>query len=80
MALYGGEDGLDIYRRLVPEAARLLRPGGWLIMELGFATADAVRVMLEDWSDVEFRPDLAGIPRVIVARTNGPQMHADKRR
>jgi release factor glutamine methyltransferase len=71
VAFYGGEDGLAIYRRLVPEAARLLQPGGWLIMELGFAAADAVRAMLGDWSDVEFRADLAGIPRVIVARLSG---------
>ena len=37
LALFGGEDGLAIYRRLIPEAARLLRPGGWLMMELGDA-------------------------------------------
>lgn len=66
LALFGGEDGLAVYRRLVPEAARLLRPGGWLMMELGEAAA--VREMLKDWREVEIRNDLAGIPRVILAR------------
>ena len=35
VALYGGDDGLEIYRRLIPEAERLLAPGGWLVMEIG---------------------------------------------
>jgi release factor glutamine methyltransferase len=68
VALFGGEDGLDIYGRLVPESARLLRPGGWLVMELGFAAMDGVRAMLDGWAEVDVRADLAGIPRVIVAR------------
>ena len=66
LALFGGDDGLDIYRRLVPEAARLLRHGGWLMMELGEAAA--VREMCAGWAGVEIVNDLAGIPRVIVAR------------
>jgi release factor glutamine methyltransferase len=68
VALYGGDDGLDIYRRLIPDAARLLRPGGWLIMELGFAMVEPVRSLLEGWTDVEIRSDLAGLPRVAIAR------------
>jgi release factor glutamine methyltransferase len=68
VALYGGDDGLDIYRRLIPDAARLLRPGGWLIMELGFAMVEPVRSLLEGWADVEIRSDLAGLPRVAIAR------------
>lgn len=68
VALYGGDDGLEIYRRLIPEAARLLAPGGWLVMEIGFALADSVRAMLSAWKDVEIRTDLAGLPRVILAR------------
>ncbi len=68
VALYGGADGLEIYRRLIPEAARLLKPGGWLVMELGYKSSDAVRGMLGGWKEVEVIPDLAGWPRVIVAR------------
>jgi release factor glutamine methyltransferase len=66
LALFGGENGVAVYRRLIPEAARLLRPGGWLIMELGDAAA--VREMCADWTGVEIVNDLAGIPRVMVAR------------
>ena len=66
LALFGGEDGLAVYRRLIPEARRLLRPGGWLMMELG--DARAVREMCAGWGGVEIVNDLAGIPRVLVAR------------
>ncbi|MDP8990385.1 MAG: peptide chain release factor N(5)-glutamine methyltransferase, partial [Acidobacteriota bacterium] len=66
LALFGGEDGLAVYRRLIPEATRLLRPDGWLMMELG--DAEAVREMCADWSGVEVVNDLAGIPRVLLAR------------
>jgi len=68
VALFGGEDGLDIYRRLIPQAAHALRSGGWLMMEIGFAEWDAVRAMLAGWRAVEMLPDLAGIPRVAIAQ------------
>ncbi|MEQ1886439.1 MAG: peptide chain release factor N(5)-glutamine methyltransferase [Bryobacteraceae bacterium] len=67
-ALFAGDDGLDIYRRLVPEAARLLRPGGWLMMELGDTSSEPVREMLTGWHDVTIITDLAGIPRVVRAQ------------
>ncbi len=41
-ALDGGADGLDAYRRIVPAAAKRLRPGGWLAVEVGAGQADAV--------------------------------------
>jgi release factor glutamine methyltransferase len=66
LALFGGEDGLAIYQRLIPEAARLLRPGGWLMMELG--DVGAVREMCADWTGVEILNDLAGIARVLIAK------------
>ncbi len=68
LALYGGESGLDVYRRLAGDAMRVLRPGGWLIMELGFQSRDGVAAMLRGWKEVKVEPDLAGIPRVIAAR------------
>ena len=67
-ALFAGATGLEIYQRIVTEAPRVLRPGGWLIMELGFGCEPQVRTMLEGWLEVEVTPDLAGIPRVIAAR------------
>ncbi len=69
VALFAGETGLEIYARLVQEAERVLRPGGTLIMELGFKSSEAVRAMLGPmWQDVQILPDLAGIPRVIAAK------------
>jgi release factor glutamine methyltransferase len=66
LALFAGADGLAIYARLIPEAARLLKPGGRLIIELG--DPDAVRQMLDSsWHDIEVIPDLARLPRVLCA-------------
>jgi release factor glutamine methyltransferase len=68
LALFGGKTGLEVYERLAAEAARVLVPQGWLVMELGFQSRDRVAEMLRDWSEVRVQPDLAGIPRVIKAR------------
>jgi len=67
-ALFAGESGFEVYRRIVADAPRVLRPGGWLVMELGFGTAGHVERLLENWREVRTEPDLAGIPRVIAAR------------
>ncbi len=68
VALFGGLDGLDVYRRLIPEARRLLKPGGRLVMEIGWLAADRVGAMLSEWKELETKADLAGIPRVLCAR------------
>jgi release factor glutamine methyltransferase len=68
VALFGGATGFELYDRIVADAARVLRPGGWLVMELGFGCADHVAVLLRGWDAVSLEPDLAGIPRVIAAR------------
>ena len=69
IALFAGADGNAVYRRLIADAGRVLRPRGWLLLELGYRSADAVRGMLnENWSDVSTAGDLAGIPRVLAAR------------
>lgn len=61
--------GDDIYRRLFPQALQTLKPGGYLVVEIGYNMCDAVLPLLgEGWSEVEVRPDLAGIPRVIISR------------
>ena len=67
MALFAGGQGLDVYRRLIPEAARVLRPGGLLAMEIGFGQAEAIGELLVGWSGVAFVDDLAGIPRIVLA-------------
>ena len=66
-ALFAGPRGLDVYQRLIPEAARVLKPGGLLAMEFGFGQAEALREMLTGWTNVEIYDDLAGIPRIILA-------------
>lgn len=68
LALFAGETGLDIYRRLIPEAQRVLRPGGLLAMEFGFGQTEAMLALLHDWDAVKIGEDLAGIPRVANAR------------
>ena len=67
-ALFAGPTGLEFYERLVQDAERVLRPGGWLVMELGFSTSARVAAMFSSrWQDRETVPDLAGLPRVIAA-------------
>ncbi len=69
VALFAGPTGFEIYERLVADAARVLRPGGWLVLELGYTSKDRVTAMLgANWRDVRIAPDLAGIPRVLAAR------------
>jgi release factor glutamine methyltransferase len=68
-ALFAGPTGLEIYERLIPDAARILRPNGWLLLELGYNSLDAVQAMLQSgWSDIDVMQDLAGFPRVVAAR------------
>lgn len=67
-ALFAGEDGLAIYRRLIPEAWDALEPGGWLLLEIGHGQRDALAAMLSDWLGAEFLPDLQGILRIAVAQ------------
>jgi release factor glutamine methyltransferase len=68
VALFAGDNGFEVYDRIVAAAPRVLRPGGWLVMELGFGTRDYVVWLLSGWKEVRIEPDLAGIPRVIAAR------------
>jgi release factor glutamine methyltransferase len=68
IAVFGGPEGLDAVRRLIPQAHAALRSGGWLLMEIGYSQSERVNEMLAAWSDVHTVPDLQGIPRVVVAR------------
>ena len=68
LALFGGPVGTEVYARLVEQARRVVKPGGWLLMELGYNSLGPVREMLGD-VEMEVIPDLAGIPRVLVTRT-----------
>ncbi len=71
IAVFCGTEGMDVYRRLVPQARQALRPGGWLVMEIGYSSEEKVKMLLaadRGWSNVQITPDLAGIPRVAAAR------------
>jgi release factor glutamine methyltransferase len=66
-ALFAGYDGLDIFRRLIPQARVALKPHGLLAMEFGFGQRDALAELLKHWHNVRFIDDYAGIPRVVLA-------------
>jgi release factor glutamine methyltransferase len=69
-ALYAGPTGLEVYERLIPEARKVLKPGGWLLLEIGFGQQPAVESLLRGWRSVSVVHDLAGIPRVLQAQTS----------
>jgi release factor glutamine methyltransferase len=72
-ALAAGADGLSIMRRLIAAAPQRLRAGGRLVMELGGGQDSPVRALAAaaGFADVAVEPDLAGIPRALVARWVG---------
>jgi len=71
-ALDGGPDGLDPYRRLVPQAERVLRPGGWFLAEMAPAQEAAFLALVPPpvWR-ARVEKDRAGRPRLLVARRVG---------
>ncbi len=73
-ALFAGPDGLETVRRLVAQAGA--ERVAWLALEVGAGQADAVATLLRagGYDDLEARPDLAGIPRVVIARRVGTRL------
>ena len=69
LAVFAGPSGLEVISRLMPQAREMLRPGGWLVMEISGAIADGVKRLMAEWNDVQVTEDLQGIPRVVSART-----------
>lgn len=69
LALYGGEDGLDFYRRIVQEAPAHLKQGGWLLFEIGSAQAQAVSALMEkDFEEVCVVQDYEHLDRVVLGK------------
>ena len=70
LALFAGPDGLDIYRRLIPQAFNHLVTGGYLALEIGYGQSPAIADLLATggFQQIEFVPDLHSIPRVAVAQ------------
>jgi release factor glutamine methyltransferase len=70
-ALDGGPDGLAAYRAIAPDAARLLAPGGTLIVEAGYGQSGPIEELMSASGltpDVPPKADLAGIPRAVAGR------------
>jgi release factor glutamine methyltransferase len=68
VALFGDDDGLAAYRRIIPSAQTLLREGGFLLMEIGYALEERVLALLDNhWERLPTLRDLQGIPRTICA-------------
>ena len=67
-ALFAGLDGLDIYRRLIPQARAALQPNGLLALEIGHGQREAIASLLSGWNELRFLDDLQHIPRIALAR------------
>ena len=67
LALWGGEDGLYFYRKITAAAVTMLKPGGWLIYEIGWMQGEAVQKLLDDAGFVktEIIKDWQGLDRVV---------------
>ena len=69
VALTSGSTGFEIYERLISGARRTLRPGGRLVLELGYNSSErVVRLLDGGFGDIRLTADLAGIPRVVSCR------------
>jgi len=71
LALDGGEQGTEVIERLIPQAAQRLRPGGWLLMEVGPSNASRVEQLVAGHDSLSLHDtiaDLAGHPRVVQAQ------------
>ncbi|WP_348264372.1 peptide chain release factor N(5)-glutamine methyltransferase [Telmatobacter sp. DSM 110680] len=70
VALFGGDDGLAIFRRLIPAAYAAVAPGGYLAFEFGFSQMSDVEFLLKSagFQKIEFTHDLQGIPRIASAQ------------
>jgi release factor glutamine methyltransferase len=69
LALFAGNDGLSIYRRLIPAAHAALVPGGFLLLEIGHGQQQSIEELLtaSNFTSVQFIPDLQNIPRIACA-------------
>lgn len=67
MALVSGPTGLEIYQRLLPQALGFLKPGGTLILEIGYnMQAEITRLFDSAWKLEGIRDDFSGIPRIVI--------------
>ncbi|MGA8489579.1 MAG: peptide chain release factor N(5)-glutamine methyltransferase [Terriglobales bacterium] len=67
-AVFAGPTGLEVIEHLIPQAHDVLKPGGWLVIEISGTIAQGVQRMLRNWQEVQITKDLQGIPRVAFAQ------------
>ncbi len=70
LALLARENGLDCYRKIAAQAQKILKPGGWLLLEIGYQQQQAVTELLDDagLTEIYCRQDYASNPRVVAGR------------
>lgn len=71
IALDGGQDGLDFYKKIIRECAPYIKNNGHLIMEIGYGQSHKIKKILEqagNFADIEIIKDISGIDRVVKAR------------
>ena len=68
-AVFAGPTGIEVIERLIPQARDVLKPSGWLVMEISGTIAERVVALLSDWNEAQVTNDLQGIPRVVCARS-----------
>lgn len=67
-AVFAGPTGVEVIARLVAQAHNVLRPGGWLVIEISGTIAEGVKQILDGWDQVSIKQDLQSRPRVALAR------------
>jgi release factor glutamine methyltransferase len=67
-AVFAGPTGLEVIERLIPQAHTMLKPDGWLVIEISGSIAHGVKRLLNDWRQVQIVNDLQGIARVVAAQ------------
>lgn len=67
-AVFAGPEGTEVIARLIEGAAEILKPGGWLVVEISGTIAAGVRELVTGWQNVRIGRDLQSIPRVLSAQ------------
>lgn len=75
IALDGGEDGLDFYRKIVKDSSSYMEDGGYLLLEIGCGQGRDVTELMQDlgYQDIRIKKDLTGLDRVVIGRYNKDQ-------
>jgi release factor glutamine methyltransferase len=78
-ALFGGVDGLDFYRRLLADSVQYLRPGGYLVLEIGYDQLASISDLIagSSWELVDVIRDLQNIPRTLSLKQPSENLLAD---